>query len=93
MFSHERENREGGGVLIYIITNLQPTKLEKQNTNNVDKIYLQLKHDGRKIIIGLIYRTPGLNSATDKTLFEEIAEISSTFDSIIFGDFNLPVTV
>lgn len=93
MFSHERENREGGGVLIYIKTNLQPTKLEKQNTNNVDKIYLQLKHDGRKIIIGLIYRPPGLNSTTDKTLFEEIAEISSTFDSIIFGDFNLPVTV
>lgn len=46
----------------------------------------------KNIIVGLIYRPSGLNATKDKELFEEITEASNSFDSVIFGDFNLPVS-
>ena len=59
--------------------------------NNVDTVFVQLIIRSRKIIIGLIYRPPSLSASTDKKLFDLISDTSNTSESIIFGDFNLPV--
>ena len=60
--------------------------------DNVDIICLQLKTHSKKIIIGRIYRPPAHNINSDMKLFHQIMEVSNSFESVIFGDFNLPVT-
>lgn len=91
MFSCERKNRLGGGVLLYVKASLQPTFLDKKKINNVDTIFLQLTIRSRKIIIGLIYRPPAQSANIDKDLYDQITEICNSSESVIFGDFNLPV--
>ena len=93
MFSCERKNRTGGGVLLYVKASLQPTVVEKNNINNIDTLFLQLKVRSRKLIVGLVYRPPAQNTVNDAKLLDRITEISNTYDSIIIGDFNLPVTI
>ena len=41
----------------------------------------------------LVYRPPAQNSNVDNELYEQISDICNHNDAIIFGDFNLPVTV
>ncbi len=76
-----------------IKSNLRLTVIEeKRISNNVDIIFLQVYIRARKIKIGLVYRPPSSNAATDKKLYDRIIEISNTNDCVILGDFNLPVT-
>ena len=92
LFSCERNNRLGGGVILYVKDTLQISFIEKKKINSVDTVFLQLNIRSRKIVIGLIYRPPALSASTDKELFDLISDICNTSESIIFGDFNLPVT-
>ena len=92
MFSCERLNRTGGGVLLYVKASLQPTILEKEKIFNVDTIFLRLKIRSKSMIIGLIYRPPGHNTPSDIKLYDQLTELCNTYDSIFFGDFNLPIT-
>ena len=39
-----------------------------------------------------MYRPPAQPVQTDSDIFDQISELSDTHDSIIIGDFNLPVT-
>ena len=91
LFSCERKYRSGGGVLLYVKNSLQATLVEKEKINDVDTIFLNLTVHSRKITIGLIYRPPSLDATTDKKLFDQIDAIANSCESIIFGDFNLPV--
>ena len=68
---------------------LNPTVLQITKIDNVDVIYLQLRTCFMKIIVGLIYRPQTHNI---KKLFDQIIEISNSFESVIFEDFNFPVT-
>ena len=93
MFSYERENRAGGGVLFFVKASLHPTVIEKEKIISVDKIFLQLIVRSRKIILGLVYRPPAHNPTADRKLYEQLTDISNSFDSVFIGDFNLPVTL
>ena len=66
----------------------KPTILQTEIIDNVDVIFLQLKTRSKKIIIGLIYRPPVHNNNSDKKLFDQIIEVSNSFERVIFGDFN-----
>lgn len=90
-FSCERSHRTGGGVLLYVKNNLNPTEINIQHINNIDACYVQIKNKDQKVIIGLIYRPPAQSSNIDEKLYDQIAEISCQGETIIFGDFNLPV--
>ena len=91
LFSCERRNRSGGGVLLYIKTSLQATLIDKEKICNVDTVFLNIIVHGRRLKIGIIYRPPNLSTTADKKLFDQIIEISNSNESIIFGDFNLSV--
>uniref|UniRef100_A0A0P4VPM3 Reverse transcriptase domain-containing protein n=1 Tax=Scylla olivacea TaxID=85551 RepID=A0A0P4VPM3_SCYOL len=91
MFSSERKDRIGGGVLLYVKASLQPTILKIEKINNIDSVFLHLRVRSKKTAIGLIYRPPVHNVSSDKNLQDQITEISNTFDTVICGDFNLPV--
>ncbi|XP_045128934.1 uncharacterized protein LOC123514804 [Portunus trituberculatus] len=91
MFSCERQDRIGGGVLLYVKASLQPTIFKTDKINNIDSVFLHLRVRSKKIVIGLVYRPPAQNISSDKNLQDQITEISNNFDTVICGDFNLPV--
>ena len=90
-FSCERENRPGGGVLLYVKASLHPTLVQTEVIDNVDVAIVQIKNRSRKVTLALVYRPPRVSSDTDDRLYEQITDISCHTDSVIFGDFNLPV--
>ena len=91
LFSCERTNRIGGGVLLYVRACLHPVVVTKEKINNIDAIYLQLKGNSSSLILGLVYRPPCQNIVVDDQLYEQIADISCSSECVIFGDFNIPV--
>ena len=91
IFSCERENRVGGGVILYIHNSLHPTLVKTETVTNVDIIFIEIKNRSSKVKIGLIYRPPGQSVEIDHDLSELIFETSNHCETVIMGDFNLPV--
>lgn len=92
IFEKSRTNRMGGGILFYVKHHLSPVQLVKPQIPNIDTLYLLLKDNlGKKIVIGLIYRPPAQNVHTDREIYEQISEICNTEDTVMMGDFNIPV--
>ena len=92
IFSCERENRIGGGVILYIHSSLHPISIKTEPTNGVDTVFIELKNNSSRKTLGLIYRPPGRPAEIDRLLFESISETISQCETIIMGDFNCPVT-
>lgn len=91
LFSCERHEREGGGVLLYVKSTLHPITKSIQKIDNINASFIQLNFQSRKIVIGIIYRPPSQTAATDNQLYDQIAEICCENETVIFGDFNLPI--
>ena len=91
-FEKSRTDKNGGGVLLYVKDHLNPVQLLKPQILNIDALYLQLKDNrDKKIVIGLIYRPPAQPVHTDSEIYEQISEVCDSQDTIMMGDFNLPV--
>ena len=92
-FDKSRVNKQGGGILFYVKASLNPVILSKPIITNVDTLFLLIKNNyGRKLVLTLIYRPPAQTVQIDNDIFYQISEISDTYDTVILGDFNLPVT-
>ena len=93
IFSCERENRTGGGVILYVHNSLQPIALKTEAVPNVDSLFVELKNkcNKSKVTIGLVYRPPKQTVENDEKLFDLILETSHRNETLIMGDFNLPV--
>lgn len=92
IFEKSRIDRNGGGVLIYIKEHLNPVELSKPQIVNINSLYLLLRDNfGKKIVIGLIYRPPSQPVHTDRQIYEQLCELSNIYDTVIMGDFNLPI--
>ena len=92
IFEKSRENRNGGGILLYIKSNLNPVQISKPLIANVDALYVLLKgKNGAKLAIVLLYRPPAQSVQTDRDIYDQISELSDVHDAIILGDLNLPV--
>ena len=66
--------------------------MKTETVTNVDTVYIEIKGKSNKIIIGLIYRPPRQQIEFDHALSESIFETSCRCETVIMGDFNLPVT-
>ena len=86
IFRNDR-NRNGGGVALYIHTDLRPSLL---NFNiETESIWAHIKLNGDTLIIGSIYRPPSSNSEYHTTLLHELDFIySHGSDIIAMGDLN-----
>ena len=93
LFSFEWSERAGGGVLLYVKPHLHPQVITKPQISNIDVKYVQILSGSEKLILVLVYRPPAQNPNVDNKLYEQILDICNHNDVIIFGDFNLPVTV
>lgn len=91
LFSCERNEREGGGVLLYVKTNLHPIAKSTTKIANINASFIHFNLQSRKIVIGIIYRPPSQLAVIDNQFYEQIAEICCENETVIFGDFNLPI--
>ena len=87
------QKKTGGGVLLYVKPHLHPQVITKPQISDIDVKYVQILSGPEKLILALVYRPPAQNSYVDNELYEQISDICNHNDAIIFGDFNLPVTV
>ena len=93
MFEKSRSSRNGGGVLLFIKEVLNPIIISKPLIANIDITYVALSNNkGIKLTLALIYRPPAQSVQTDREIYEQIAEMSNNQDTVIIGDFNLPIT-
>ena len=72
MFRKDRQERMGGGVIMYIKDKNIWCNIAKKNST---------------LTIGLIYRSPNIRQEDDETLHNAIKEISKR-ECVIMGDFN-----
>ena len=80
-------------MLLYEKPHLHPQVITKPQISNIDVKYVQILSGSENLILALVYRPPAQNSYVDNELYEQISGICNHNDAIIFGDFNLPVTV
>ncbi len=92
IFSCDRENWAGGGVILYINNNLYPCAIQTEKINNGDLNFVELRSHNNKVIVCLIYRPPGQSPETDNKLFDVVTETCGHFETTVMRDFNLPVT-
>lgn len=90
MFLNCRENKRGGGVMLYIKDTISATEIKKENRSAYESVYVKIKINKTYLIIATIYRPPKMTLENDKLLYEELETVVKTKTSIICGDFNLP---
>ena len=90
VFLNCRENKRGGGVIMYIKDNINATEISRTNTPSYEAVYVKLKVNKKHIIVATIYRPPKTTLENDIILYNELEAIVKTKTSVILGDFNLP---
>ncbi len=90
-FHKNRKYKIGGGVICYIKSTLSALKMDKQDAENYDSLYVEISTTkSNKIMIATIYRPPKGQAADDTALYEEIKSIIKNTQAVVIGDFNCP---
>lgn len=96
LFNKNRLNRSGGGVCLYINSNLTATICEDLaiGDDHSDSLFLQLTlNNAKTLIIGVIYRPPDSDLNTFLLEFDKLLYHinDSKKECIILGDFNIDI--
>ncbi|KAF2344897.1 Endonuclease/exonuclease/phosphatase [Trinorchestia longiramus] len=85
-------SNRGGGSLIYVKENLQPQIKTKRATEKSEILHLNIQpHPGQTIKFVLVYRNPTSTAIEDDEFYDCLDIIlSTTHETLIMGDFNLP---
>lgn len=86
-------NRSGGGVCVYVRSNLAFARRTDIDSDNLESLWLELYLSKTKpIIVGVCYRPPTQISFIDHWE-EDLCKIRSDCETIILGDFNIYILV
>ncbi len=88
IFQKKRTNKKGGGVIYYVKSTPAAIKINKQDAENYDSVYVEITHNNKKFIIATLYRPPKLQTADDTALYNEIQFLKQGKNEIVIGDFN-----
>jgi len=66
--------------------------VKTETITNVDTVFIEIKNKSSKVIVGLIYISPGQAIEIDYALSESIFETNCRSEVAVMVDFNLPVT-
>lgn len=89
---YQRENKQGGGIFLYVKNNLNSVNINIKNNNKIESIWIEVmigKLASNKIRIGAFYRPPNQCLELDKEMITEINRGCGRH-TLILGDFNLP---
>ena len=90
LFHTDRQTRKGGGVAIYVRDNLKcEINKEIKTERNTETIWIELSDGREKLITGVIYRPPNLDSVNERLIWDEMRRASIHNKVCIVGDFNL----
>ena len=56
IFEKCRYQKNGGGVLIYVKNGIEVTKISKTDVEAYDSLYVEIKNNNKKYILGVVYR-------------------------------------
>ncbi len=87
IFQKNRTNKEGGDVICYVKSTLAAIKIDKQNAENYDTVYVEITHNNKKLIIATVYRPPKVQAVDDTALYDEIQSLIQSKNAIVIGDF------
>ena len=88
MFRKDRQERMGGGVIMYIKDSIQAYELQMEKEAECEEaIWCNIATKNSTLAIGLIYRSPNIQQEDDEKLHNAIKEISKR-ECVIMGDFN-----
>ncbi len=89
-YQKNRMHKKGGGVICYVKSTLSTVKIEKEDAQNHDSIYVELTNGNKKVTIATVYRSPKQQPADDAALYEEIQTTIQNKKAVVIGDFNCP---
>lgn len=90
LIRHDRENKRGGGVAIYLREGINFKIVSKSHQNTkTEYLFIEISsNDNKKLIFGVIYNPPP-NTSIDP-LKREIEKLSTQYHDLIFtGDLNI----
>ena len=90
MFEKCRSEKAGGGVLLYVKHGINVIKLSKTDVEEYDSLYVEIKNNKKKYILGVVYRPPKQTEENDMRLYNEIKSVIKDKNAVICGDFNNP---
>ncbi|KAH9637402.1 hypothetical protein HF086_012015 [Spodoptera exigua] len=96
LYRLDRNDRKGGGVLIYTAIELNNTKISAKvnssyHDSRVEALWLDVQIRKLKFLLVCVYRPPSYSlSESNKVLFDNIGNASLKNTVVIVGDFNMP---
>ena len=82
-------NRQGGGVCIYIKSDMKYTVLNGYGVD-LESAWISIDIDAEKFVIGTIYRPPSAVKNYDDKIFDTLEKLTVTYDNVILlGDLNI----
>ena len=93
LFRKDRVKRKGGGVCLYVRSDLKASVKENLvdgECDEVEALWVELHTDVRssKLIIGVCYRPPNVNEEVESQLLAQLERTARAGTVIIMGDFN-----
>ncbi|CAI9604872.1 unnamed protein product, partial [Staurois parvus] len=95
LIRRDRVNRKGGGVCLYVRSDLRASVKENLVDGECDEaevlwVELHMWVCTIKVIIGVCYRPPSVNEEVETQLLAQIQRAARAGTVIIMGDFNYP---
>ena len=95
MYRDDRENKEGGGTLLYISNKLEHRGCKPLNTSDFESSTWCwiIEKGGKKILVGSVYRSTSSTTQNNNQLFDKLVkanDISGDNRLLLLGDFNVP---
>ncbi len=91
-YNKNQQHRKGGGVICYVKNTLSAIKIEKQEAQNYDAVYVELTTAGnKKLMVVIVYRSPKQMRTDDTALYEEILSTIRNKNAVIVGDLTAPI--
>ena len=95
MLHADRKEGRGGGVALYVKTNIDYRLRKDIHVEGVEDIFIEVKNDnGKNILVGILYRPPSNNTTNFLEHFDEMLEKVSRENKHIYllGDYNIDLT-
>ncbi len=89
-YQKNRTHKKGGGVICYVKSTLFAFKIEKEDAQNYDSIYVELTNGNKKVTVATVYRPPKQQPADDAALYEEIQTTIRNKKAVVIGGLNCP---
>jgi exonuclease III len=90
----DRKDKRGGGVCVYVTDNLTCKQLTEHEPDDTDLLWVELRLQNKRVVVGTCYRPPGQNKAEADHFIDQLGTslanvIATNPESIILvGDFN-----